>query len=128
MNRRNIVVYICAPYRGKTISEICDNIDQAKQVAKQLWSLGVTALCPHMNTAFILDGLIPDEEILAGTMELMKRSDIVYVVGKMRSQGMINEIEEAIRIGMPVCYNQNKLIGLVKEIEEKIFAKEKDGE
>ena len=122
MNRRKIVVYVCAPYRAPTVHEIVENIDQAKRVAKHIWKLGVTVLCPQANSA-LFDGLIPDKEFLAGTMELMLRCDIVFVAGTQISDGMRGEIEQARKSGMCVLYSQAALLHKIGELTEVDSAK-----
>lgn len=75
-NRRNRVVYVIGPFRASTMHGVIQNIRKAEKMAYDLWVMGFTAICPHMNTAN-MEGLIPDADILAGDIELMRRSDFV---------------------------------------------------
>lgn len=103
------VVYIAAPYRADTISQIVKNIEMAKDSAIQVWVLGHVALCPHMNSA-LLDGVVPDNTFLEGSLELMKRSDIVYCPDHVRpSEGVKQELHVAKQLEMPVYFDYRLL-------------------
>ena len=50
-----------------------------------------------------MDGAHTDDQVLAGTMELLRRCDAVLCVGNWRdSVGARAEVEEARRLGLPV--------------------------
>ena len=90
------VAYIIGPYRAKTIREVVENIRRAEAAALKYWKKGYAVICPHMNSA-LFDGAIPDEDILEGDIEIMKRCDTVVVLpGWHGSQGSIGEIHEAV--------------------------------
>jgi hypothetical protein len=104
------VVYVAAPYRAPTPWGVEINIHRAKRAALEVWHAGAVALCPHANTAHF-DGEAPDEVWLAGTLELMRRCDAVYVPGPRNiSAGMRAEIDEATSLGMPVFMDLLELV------------------
>lgn len=96
------VVYIAGRYRAPTPWGVEQNIQAAQAVAALVWQAGHIALCPHLNAAH-LDGAHTDEQVLAGTMELLRRCDAVLLVpGWSTSAGTKAELVEAHRIGLPV--------------------------
>lgn len=93
--------YVAGPYRADTVRGIVENIRRAEEVALELWKLGFAVICPHMNSA-LFDGACDDSVWLAGSLELMRRSDIVVLVpGWEDSQGTLAEVFEAGGV-MPV--------------------------
>jgi hypothetical protein len=102
--RAQRVAYVAGPYRSaRGVAGIYDNIAAARRVALELWQLGYVALCPHLNAAFF-DGAFPDEVILRGDIELLRRCDLVVLVpGWQESAGTRDEVEEARTLGIP-CY------------------------
>lgn len=100
--------YIAGPYRGKSKIKIINwlqrqrNIRRARKAAEKLWKMGYAVLCPHLNTSNF-DGLMPDETFLDGTLEMMKRCDLVVLVkGWEKSSGTLNEIKTAKTLKIPV--------------------------
>lgn len=95
------LVYIAGKYRGKTINEIYENIQLARQHAVRLWRLGYAVLCPHTNTS-LMDGVVSDETFLEGTKEMLRRCDYIYMLPNWeQSHGAIEERILAIQCGIP---------------------------
>lgn len=95
------VAYVGGRYRAPTVRGIVENIRRAEEVALELWKLGFAVICPHKNSA-LFDGACDDSVWLAGSLELMRRSDIVVLVpGWEYSTGTLAEIQEAAFI-MPI--------------------------
>jgi len=94
------LVYVAGPYRG----DIDANIEHAREAAQRLWSLGYAVVCPHLNTAHF-DGLIPDEEFLAGDLEILKRCDAIYMLHNWhKSVGSCEEYRLAKELGLEIMY------------------------
>lgn len=98
-----ILAYVAGPYRDHRGAHfINENIQKARVVAAELWQKGYAVICPHMNTAH-MDGLVSDSEFLRGTLEMMKRCDLVVLVSdNHRSFGTHQEIYDARRLQIPV--------------------------
>ncbi len=95
------VAYVAGRYRAPTVRGIVENIRRAEEVALELWKLGFAVICPHANSA-LFDGACDDSVWLAGSLELMRRSDLVVLVpGWEDSAGTLAEVAEADLI-MPV--------------------------
>lgn len=68
--------YVAGPYRADTVRGIIENIRRAEEVALELWKLGFAVITPHKNSA-LFDGAADDSVWLAGSLELMRRSDLI---------------------------------------------------
>lgn len=96
------IAYVAGPYRGDTSWAIECNIHAAKRVGVALAKLGIMPVIPHANTSHF-DGVMSDKFWLVGTLELMRRCDLVVLVdGWERSSGAREEVKEARRLGIPV--------------------------
>lgn len=94
--------YVAGPYRSATIRGTVENIRAAEGVALDLWRFGYAALTPHLNTA-LFDGACDDSVWLAGSLELLRRCDLVVVLpGYELSDGSMAEVNEASKRGIPV--------------------------
>lgn len=96
------VIYVAGPYTAKTDWQRGINIQKACDVTAQLWAMGYFALCPHKITAFY-GGLCPESIFIEGGLEFLRRCDIVVLVkGWEKSGGTLGEIEEAIKLNIPI--------------------------
>lgn len=98
------LVYIAGPYRSPTPWGVQQNIRAAMDAAAQVWAAGLAAVCPHANSAH-MEGVTSDANFLAGTLEMLRRCDAVLVIeGWKNSEGARGEVDEAVRLGLPVLY------------------------
>ena len=96
------VAYIAGRYRGASENEVYENIQLARRCAVDCWKVGLVPLAPHMSSAF-MGGVASDQAFLDGTMELLRRCDMVVLLPNWReSRGAIAEREEAFRLEIPV--------------------------
>ena len=99
------VVYISGAYRSDSVNGIYENIQKAREVAIKYWKLGYAVICPHMNTAF-MDGACNDHIWLEGDIEILKRCDVIIMIGKWTmSRGAREELYIALSLGMEVIYD-----------------------
>lgn len=97
-----IVVYIAGPFRAPTEYRRRHNIARAESFALALWRKNIVAICPHLNTAHF-DGEADDSVWLRGDLELLRRSDAVFLVpGWERAEGATAERMEATMRQLPV--------------------------
>lgn len=100
--RSETIVYVAGPYRAENIAGIHYNINRARMVAMELWELGFTVFCPHLNSQF-MDGIIPDDEWLKRDLVLLRRCDVITLTPQWDfSEGASGERQEAISLKMPV--------------------------
>lgn len=99
---RNLVAYTAGRYRAATEDGLYQNIQLARRCAVDCWTAGLIPLAPQLNSAF-MGGIASDRTFLDGTMELLRRCDLVVMLPNWReSQGAIAERQEALRLGIPV--------------------------
>jgi len=104
-----ILVYTAGPYRSDTINGVVKNIQVAREHSERLWQAGYAVLCPHLNTA-LFNGLVDDQVFLDGTMEMLKRCDMIYLLpGWNSSSGTLAELAYARSVNMPVLYYTDRL-------------------
>src|SRR5437867_13113979 len=76
------VVYLAGPFRSHSTPysywEQEQNVNRAAEVALKLWAMGVSVICPHLNTR-PFQGALPDEVWLQGDLELINRDDILEI-------------------------------------------------
>lgn len=97
-----LVVYVAGPFRAPTAWGIAENVRRAERAGLEIARLGAMPLIPHANTAHF-QGELPDQFFLDGTLELMLRSDALYLLfGWASSAGARKEREVAMKKGMPV--------------------------
>lgn len=103
-----MIAYVAGPYRGKSKNKIINklqvirNILSARKVAKELWRMGIPAICPHMNTA-LFDSVASDKAFLDGDIEMLQKCAFVALVkGWKTSRGTRDEIIFANHAKIPV--------------------------
>jgi len=99
-----LVAYIAGPYssnsNGKTIEE---NLEIARDIAVELWSNGIVALCPHMNTAgFEKLCNLKNKDYVDGDLLLVEQCDMMVLTPDWyTSKGAIREVARAIEVDIP---------------------------
>jgi len=97
-------IYVAGKYRGKSENEVYENIHHARTEALKLWEQSWCVITPHLNSAF-MDGMNDAAKFLEGGLELVRRSDAIYLLkGWQSSQGAIAEHNLAVSLGKEVFY------------------------
>lgn len=101
------VVFISHPLRG----DLEGNTNKVKEICRELINDDIIPLAAHLLFPTFLDDNIQEEREtgMKGTLELLSRSDEVWVYGEKISEGMKKEIELAQRLGIPVVYKSDEL-------------------
>lgn len=109
-NKRDTLIYISGKYSGSK-KDIKYNIALARDYAKDIWELGYTALCPHLNTMhFEEDCNCCYEDYIAGDLVMLRRCDGMFMLPKWEeSKGALIELNEAKKFGIKVYYNLEEL-------------------
>jgi len=96
------LVYLCSPYRG----DYETNIRLAKQYCKNALESGVVAFAPHLYFAQFYPDTIPEQRKagLEMGLNMLEKSDELWVMGKIHSEGMRGEINFAKEHNIPVFY------------------------
>jgi nucleoside 2-deoxyribosyltransferase len=96
------IVYIAGPYRAGDAWARETNIRAAEELALRVARRGDVPLVPHTMFRHF-DGALPDAFWLEATLELMRRCDLVVVLDTwQRSAGARGEVDEAVRLGIPI--------------------------
>lgn len=99
-----MLVYVAGPYSGKTKEDVQFHIDQATDVAGELWKKGYAVICPHANTAHFEDKFptISYDQYLKGDFEIIARCDALLLLPNWQdSKGAREEECYARRAGIP---------------------------
>ncbi len=101
------LIYVAHKYRDKRGPYWTKmHIQEAADVAVNLWRMGAAVICPGLNT-FFFDGSIRDgcsePEWFLGDLEMVRRCDAVVLSPNwITSQGAEREKQEALSHGIPV--------------------------
>lgn len=101
-----IVVYVAGKFRDPTAWDVAQNVRAAEVAGLEVAKLGAMPLIPHANTAHF-DGTMTAEFWLAGTAELLRRCDALYVFDPERSRkskGTQAEIVLAEQLQIPAFF------------------------
>jgi hypothetical protein len=103
--KRRLIAYVAGPYRDERgLYYIDRNINEAREVAAQLWAWDFSVICPHTNSRF-MDGFegIKIDAFLEGDLDQVERVDLVVLLPRWReSVGARGECSHAIGFGIPV--------------------------
>jgi hypothetical protein len=104
------VIYVSGKYRADTRREIGINIENAKEVARELWKKGYAVICPHANTAFMDGPDLGHDVFIQGDLEMINRSDCIFMMmGWEDSVGAAMEYRKAVENGMPIYYRLDEV-------------------
>ncbi|NNJ31386.1 DUF7768 domain-containing protein [Lacrimispora defluvii] len=94
------LIYVASPYAG----DIEQNTEFAKKACRHVMNEGHAFFAPHLLYPTILDEHQPEQRQLGLDMGLamLPRCDELWCYGDRISYGMHLEIEEAVRLGIPV--------------------------
>lgn len=94
------IIYVASPYAG----DIQKNTQFAKRACRHVMEQGHAFFAPHLLYPSLLCESVPAERQLALDMGLTMLSacDELWCYGDCISQGMMAEIAEAERLGIPV--------------------------
>lgn len=98
-----MLIYVSGKYSGS----IDENIEEAAQIAAELWEKGHAVICPHLNTAHFEQRCpsVTWETYISGDLNMISRCDgMVMVPNWEDSKGAIVERDYALSLKMPVWY------------------------
>jgi hypothetical protein len=102
-----MIIYISGKYSDDSEEKINDNILIARKHAIAIWEAGLTALCPHLNTAFFeKDCNIKYESYIEGDLQLLEGCDAILMLHNWtESKGANEERNHAEKHHIPVFYS-----------------------
>lgn len=96
------LVFVCSAYRG----DVEYNTSRAKGYCRFVWLRGFMPYAPHLHNTQFLEEDIEEERqegILLG-LEMLKRSDEMWVFGEKLTEGMKEEHKAAQQLKIPIRY------------------------
>ena len=104
------LIYVCSPLSpnsedpDEADQEVLENLLRAKRACELLVRIGALPVCPHLYLPYFLDDEIEEERGLAEELALaaLRRCHEVWVFSENISSGMVREIAEAAKRGIPV--------------------------
>ena len=126
--KKNDLVYICSPLSAPTEQGIRKNMEKAAYYAGLVSGVtGCRAIAPHSFLPEYLDDNIPDERILGIKLgaELLKASDMMWLIGTKITKGMKYELEIAKKMCIPIrCYDEklNRITPDTLSIDDRVNA------
>ena len=102
------VIYVAGAFRGKNYWEQHRNILRAEIATFSLLSNGFAPLCPHKITEHF-QGAHTDELFLNVCKAWLKKCDCIFMMcGWRDSKGSVDEHELAIKMGIPIYYEEEE--------------------
>ena len=129
---RRLRIYVCSPYRPRmeppelAKRELADNIDRAKTACRLVAELGAIPICSHLFcTQFLDDSIVSEREQGRRIgLEMLKDADELWCFSEYISEGMMAEIQEASRLGLPVrmfCETTGLLGKVLKRVVSDLY-------
>ena len=130
---RRLRIYVCSPYRPRmeppelAKRELADNIDRAKTACRLVAELGAVPICSHLFcTQFLDDSIVSEREQGRRIgLEMLKDADELWCSSEYISEGMMAEIQEASRLGLPVrmfCETTGLLGKVLKRVVSDLYS------
>lgn len=130
---RRLRIYVCSPYRPRMESaeqakrELADNIDRAKTACRLVADLGAVPICSHLFCTQFLDDSIASEREQGRRigLEILKDADELWCFSEYISEGMMAELQEASRLGLPVrmfCETAGLLRKVLKRVVSDLYS------
>ena len=130
---RRLRIYVCSPYRPRmeppelAKRELADNIDRAKTACRLVAELGAIPICSHLFCTQFLDDSIASEREQGRRigLEMLKDADELWCFSEYISEGMMAEIQEASRLGLPIrmfCETTGLLGKVLKRVVSDLYS------
>ena len=130
---RRLRIYVCSPYRPSmeppelAKRELADNIDRAKTACRLVAELGAIPICSHLFcTQFLDDSIVSEREQGRRIgLEMLKDADELWCFSEYISEGMMAEIQEASRLGLPIrmfCETTGLLGKVLKRVVSDLYS------
>lgn len=105
------VIYVAGPISPSNGRTMLDNINQARQLAVEVWRVGAYPFTPHLNsTDGVLRGMVSGSDIYLADLAMLERCDAVLLMeGWETSRGANYEVAWADYKDKPVFYSIEQL-------------------
>ncbi|MDD3963140.1 MAG: hypothetical protein PHU76_01630 [Synergistaceae bacterium] len=94
-----MIIYVASPYAG----DVEKNIEYAKRACRTVMEQGHAFFAPHLLYPQVLDdgNLMERHRGIDMGLAMLSRCDELWAFGECMSSGMIAELDEAERLGIP---------------------------
>ena len=111
-------IYIAGPYSADNVMDVLANIRRGNKVAYDVFCLGYAPFSPWLDFLYVFhdnsDNLGIDD-FYQYSLSWLSASDAILVQGEWQnSKGTLAEISEAGRMGIPVFFNLESLINVIR--------------
>lgn len=113
--KKRIKVYVAGAYSADNVLGVLQNIGRGEKMCAELFRMGFAPFCPWHDKSYVIDN--PEvkfsiEDFYEFSIAWLEVSEIMLVLpGHSDSGGTIKEIARAHRLGIPVCYSIDELVG-----------------
>ena len=122
--KRRMKVYVAGPYSSDNVLGVLSNIRKGINWSYRLFILGFAPFTPWLDYHFVLEDqteTLTVQDFYEYSMEWLRASEVVFVQGDwQKSKGTLTEIQEALKLNIPVFYDYLKLIEYAREQGFKI--------
>lgn len=124
MANRDYLIYISGKYTDDNYDGIDRNIKLARDYAIKLWEIGLTAICPHLNTYHFEENKnISYNDYINGDLEILNRCDGVFMLPNyLDSNGAIMELEEARKNGKEIFFSLEEVVKRFTDNQPSLFS------
>lgn len=96
------LLYLAGPFRDRSLWQMRKHVEQAEQIASELWREGYVVLSPHLNHG-AFQGLVEDNMIGCACDLLVNKCDaLVRMDGWEHSEGTRQEVNHARDCGLSI--------------------------
>lgn len=117
------MVYVCSPLSAPTAEGIKKNMEKANFYAREISSrIGCKAIAPHGFLPQYFNDHVPEERQLCLDIGLtiLKSCKAMIICDNLYSDGMIGEIIQAMKLGIPVLsYGEVMKIGHEQDVADR---------
>lgn len=117
------LIYTAGKYSDATLNLTKKNIQKAKEMSLEIWSLGAGAICPHLNS-YLFDyknqTTATWKDFLDADIKMIDGCDAIYMVnGWKNSKGAITEYEHAKKSHIKVITNKKDLKKFIQKSHKR---------
>ena len=116
-------IYVAGAIRNPDNVEFLNNLRQGIRVCTELILEGYAPFCPFLDFMYFLqlreDERFTVKDIHEYSLSFLPDSELVLVLPTLgKGEGVVTEVEEAVRLNIPVFYDRDSAVSYLKILEE----------
>ena len=121
--KKRLKIYIAGPIRNPDNIQFLDNLRQGIRVSTELIMKGFAPFCPFLDFMYLFQlregEQISVKDLHSYSIAFLPGSAAVLVLSTVgKGRGVSLELEEAVKLRIPVFYNKEVAIDYLKHLEE----------